>query len=114
MELSAVSAELDLLGWTVLDRYTGQEQDVRPETRKTWARKARAAWLQDPLLGAAVDLKNDFVFGRGVPKPRAKDEMVQEVLDDFWADPDNQRVLTSYEAQLALGTDLELQSNVFL
>lgn len=114
VELSNTRKELDLLGWTVLDHFSGTSQDVTADTRRSWARKSRFAWMNDPMAGAAVDLLNDFVFGRGVPKPIAKDEGVQEVIDEFWDDPDNQRVLTSYDAQIALGTDLTLQSNVFL
>ena len=113
-DLRATERELDLMGWHVLDYFSGQPQELSAETRRKWAQKSRYAWMSDPMAGAAVDLMNDFMFGRGVPKPRAKDEDVQTVLDEFWDDPDNQRVLTSYEAQVALGTDLTLQSNVFI
>jgi hypothetical protein len=57
---------------------------------------------------------NDFTLGRGVPAPKARDTKVQEIIDEAWNDPDNQLVLTSYSAQIALGTDLTLQSNLFL
>jgi hypothetical protein len=110
----ALSRELDLLGWTVMDYLSGQPQEVRFEERKKMAQQARMVWAQDPQAGAAVDLSNSFVFGRGVQKPKARDEAVQEVIDEAWDDPDNQLVLTTMEAQVALNTDLELQSNVFL
>jgi hypothetical protein len=109
-----LSRDLELLGWNVLDYMSGNPQELDAKTRREWAQKARNVWLQDPQAGAAVDLMNDFVFGRGVPKPRAKDEDVQEVIDEAWDDPDNRLILTSYEAQCALGTDLSLQSNLFL
>jgi hypothetical protein len=110
----ALRRELDLIGWSVLDYLSGQPQELRFEERKKMAQQARMVWAQDPQAGAAVDLSNDFVFGRGVPRPKCRDEAVQEVVDEAWADPDNQAVLTSYEAQIALNTDLELQSNLFL
>jgi hypothetical protein len=113
-DLRTTERELDLMGWHVLDYFSGQSQELRPETRRKWAQKARYAWMNDPMAGAAVDLMNDFTFGRGIPKPRAEDEDVQTVLDEFWDDPDNQLTLTSYTAQVALGTDLSLQSNLFL
>ena len=109
----ALQKEMDLLGWTVLDYFGGNPQEVDALTRRKWAQKSRTVWLQDPQAGAATDLMNDFTFSRGVPKPRAKDEEVQKVIDEAWDDPDNQLVLTSYEAQMKLGTDLSLQANVF-
>lgn len=106
--------EMDAIAWRSMDYIGGNEQDLRAVERRNLVQKARVAWQQDPQLGASVDLNNDFVLGRGVPKPRAKDPEVQKVLDDAWEDPDNKLVLTSYEAQMALNTDLSLQSNVFL
>jgi IS5 family transposase len=90
-----------------------QRADLKAKDRRRLAKQAREIWAVDPQAGASVDLMNDFTFGRGVPHPQANDEQVQEVLDDAWSDPDNQIVLTSYEAQIKRGTDLSLQSNVF-
>lgn len=105
--------ELEDLGWQVLDVLGGQPQELTPQQRRTMVQKARYVWLNDAQAGASVALMNDFVFGRGVPAPRAKDKSVQEVIDEFWNDIDNKRVLTSYGGQIAFGTDLALQSNVF-
>lgn len=106
--------ELDLIAYTALDYVGGSEQDMQAVARRNLVQQARVAWQRDPQLGGSVDLMNDFTLGRGVPRPRAADPKVQEVLDEAWEDPDNQRVLTSYAAQMALGTDLSLQSNVFI
>ena len=113
VERRALSKELDMLGWTVLDHVAGQPNEVRPEERRKMARQAEMVWIRDPQAGAAVDLINDFVFGRGVPKPRAKDPEVQKVLDEVWDDPDNKLALTTYDAQIALGTTLSLTGNLF-
>lgn len=106
--------ELDLLGWTVMDYLSGAPQEMRFENRRKLAQQARMVWAQDPQAGASVDLSNDFVLGRGVPRPKCRDPKVQEIVDEAWDDPVNQLVLTSYEAQVALNTDLEIQSNLFL
>ena len=106
--------ELDALAWASLDYMGGNEQDLQAVKRRRLAQQARIAWQQDAQLGAAVDLRNNFVFGRGVPKPKAHDAKVQQVIDEAWKDPDNQLILTSYPAQMALGTDLTLQSNLFI
>jgi hypothetical protein len=42
------------------------------------------------------------------------DDKVQEVIDEAWSDPDNQACLTTFPAQVALCTDLVLQSNLFI
>lgn len=113
-EAGALRRELDSLAWTALNYSAGSPQELRPEERRKIIQKARVVWMKDPQAGAAIDLMNEFVFGRGMPKPKANDEKVQEVLDDWWDDVDNQEVLTSYTAQLAFGTDLSIQSNVFV
>lgn len=118
LEETAVDArmldrELRELAYTALDYVGGKPQDLKAEQRRRLAQKSRVVWMKDPQAGAAVDLKNDFVFGRGVSKPKAKDDAVQQVIDKGWNDPNNQRMLTSHEAQVALGTDMELQSNLF-
>jgi hypothetical protein len=105
--------ELDLIAWQSLDYMGGNEQDLQAVKRRKLVQQARVAWQQDPQLGAAVNLMNDFALGRGVPAPQARDPKVQEIVDEAWNDEDNQLVLTSYEAQMALGTDLSLQSNLF-
>lgn len=112
-DYSALRKELDMLGWSVMDYLSGQPQEVNAQSRRKFAQQCRVVWEQDPQAGAAVEMLNDFVFGRGVPRPRAKDDAVQEVLDEAWDDPDNQAALTSYAAQSALGVDLTLQANLF-
>ena len=114
IERRTLRKELDLLAWQSLDYLGGNEQDLQAVQRRKLVQQARVAWQQDPQLGAAVDLMNDFTLGRGVPAPKARDPKVQEIIDEAWNDPDNQLVLTSYSAQIALGTDLTLQSNLFL
>lgn len=114
IERRTLRKELDLLAWQSLDYLGGNEQDMQAVQRRKLVQQARVAWQQDPQLGAAVDLMNDFALGRGVPAPKARDPKVQEVIEEAWNDPDNQLILTSYPAQMALGTDLSLQSNLFV
>jgi hypothetical protein len=114
-ELRATRRDLDMIGYTALDYLTRTGQPDAPiATRRQWAHAARDVWRTDPMAGAAVDLQNDFTFARGVPRPRARDPEVQVVIDEAWDDVDNKAALTTYAAQMALGTDLSLQSNLFL
>jgi hypothetical protein len=105
--------ELQDLAYTVLDYVGGQPEDLRAQERRRLAQKARVVHQQDPQYGGTVNLLNEFVLGRGIPKPSANDEAVQAEIDDFWEDPDNKRVLTTHQAQVRLNTDLTLQSNIF-
>ena len=106
--------DVEDVGWSIMDYVGGQPQEMTRQSRLRIVQRARYVWANDPQAGAAVELMNDFCFGRGVPRPVCKDPKVQDAVDEAWDDPDNQEVLTSLESQLALGTDLALQSNLFL
>jgi hypothetical protein len=114
IDYRVLARDVEEIGWSLFDYAQGSPQELRRDRRMAIVQRARYVWMNDPQAGAAVELMNDFCFGRGVPTPRCKDKKVQEVVDDAWDDPDNQEVLTSLESQLALGTDLALQSNCFL
>jgi len=109
VDYRALAKDVEEIGWSMFDYANGGPQELRRDRRLRIVQQARYVWMSDPQAGAAVELMNDFCFGRGVPEPRCKDKKVQEVVSDAWHDPDNQEVLTSLEAQLALGTDLALQ-----
>lgn len=113
VEAFRVAEDLEELGYVAYDNVGGRPNEPSATSRRRWVQRARSVWHTDPQAGAAVELLNEFSFGRGVPKPSAKDEKVQEVIDRFWDDPQNQRVLTSYTAQLRLGSSLSIQSNIF-
>lgn len=112
-DLRATWRELDLLGYSVLDYFSGNPSELRPESRRAMAKKALVAWMNDPQAYRATELLIDFAFGRGVPQPRAKSGAVQRVLDDFWNDTDNRILITSAEGQRRVARDLILASNVF-
>lgn len=104
--------ELQDLAYTVLDYVSGAPEEMKALERRRLAQKARVVHQQDPQYGGTVNLLNEFVLGRGIPKPQANDPEVQGEIDDFWEDHDNQRVLTTHQAQVRFNTDLTLQSNV--
>jgi hypothetical protein len=106
--------DVDLLGYGLMDFMSGRPSELAPINRKRLVQRARVVWAHDAQAGAATELMNDFVFGRGVPRPRCKDKAVQEWVDENWDDPDNKKVLTTFDGQTALGNDLALQSNVFV
>jgi hypothetical protein len=105
--------ELQDLAYTVMDYVGGAPEDLRSTERRRLAQKARNVHREDPQYGGTINLLNEFVLGRGIPKPQANDPEVQAEIDEFWDDPDNQLVLTTQQAQVRLNTDLSLQSNIF-
>lgn len=103
--------QAEQMAYAVLDMPS--TQDMTPRERIQLAKVAREVWAKDPQAGAAFDMQNEFVFGRGVPKPRCKSHAVQKVIDEAWMDPDNQLVLTSFSSLAEKGLDLATTSNVF-
>jgi hypothetical protein len=113
VELRGKQRELQDLGYTVLDFVGGNPKDMKAQERRNLVQRARVIWQQDPQYGGQINLLTEFVLGRGIPKPQANDEEVQKIIDRFWDDPDNRRVITSHEAQVRFNTDLSIQSNLF-
>jgi len=110
---------LDFIGFTLFN-YGGAQpspyrmpNDMLPQARIFAAAQSLRAWIDDPMAGQQVDLYVSFVFGRGVPKPQAHDDEVQDVLDKTWADEANRRILTSYERLVEKGIDAAIQSNIY-
>jgi len=112
-DVGTMRRELNRMGYEDFNRPGGEPHELTPKARMTIVRKSIVAWSEDPQAGAAVDLKNAFVFGRGVPKPQCNDDAVQEAVDETWNLPANRRVLTSHAALVQKGTDLQLQSNLY-
>lgn len=109
-----LARQLEDLAYTALNYRGADRRELKPEERRKLVEKGWIVWRKDAMAGAAIDLMNEFVWGRGMVKPKAVDPQVQEVIDEFWADPDNEEILTSLDAQLALGVDLEVQCNLFM
>ena len=104
------------MAWVALDHY-GERGSARATHRGPQApdRTSRASpCCRDPIAGAEAMHLTNFSFGRGVPKPQAKDEKVQEVFDEAWDDPVNQEALTGFEAQRKLSNDLLTAANLFV
>jgi hypothetical protein len=88
--------------------------DMTPKARRARNEQAEKIWREDPVAGRGVDTMNEYVWGRGLPMPRALDKRIQRLIRSFWEDPDNKLILTSYEAQVCKGTELTLFGELFL
>lgn len=91
-------------------------------TRYEDVKLAYLYYFNDPIVGRTVDLRTNYAFSRGVPKPKyradaaaaGQDSPGQRVIDDFFLDDFNQAALFSVEAQRQKSTELQLQANIFL
>lgn len=110
--LQVLSRELQKTQWIELTA-TNNKQDFALEDRKTIAKHAQVFFIKNPLIGLAVTLKTFFIFGKGITV-KAKHELIQEVMNDFWDDDDNKAELTSLQAQQLKSNTLQLDGNIFL
>lgn len=101
------------LGLTVMDYIGGRPQEVNAFHRRRLAQQSRLALMHDPLAGAEAQLRANFALGKGVGKPQAADDDVQDVIDAAWKDPVNQRKLCSFEAQRHRSNELITTANLY-
>ena len=113
-QVAAFIDEAEELAWQALDHY-GEHgpREQRIEIRKRLIGQSRVALLRDPIAGAEAMHLQNFAFSRGVPKPTAEDQAVQEVIDEAWGDPVNEEALTGFDAQRKLSNDLLTSANLF-
>lgn len=102
------------LGWLPLGgAIIGSEKELGMQ-RNEMLRRTRLQWVQNPLIGHWVNLDTWFTFGSGLPKPTARDERVQKVVDEWWDDPDNQATMTSYAAQTKINVKRHVEGELFM
>lgn len=73
-----------------------------------------ALWYNSPVAAQRAWLTKCGALGKGIERPAAADEAVQEVIDRFWDDRDNQVCLTSHEALSLTNLLLLLEGERFL
>jgi hypothetical protein len=96
-------------------------QRLNAETRREFSRAGlriiadlcRIYSVKNPLIKNAVHIQRNYVFGQGISIV-AKDEDVNEVIQEFLDDPKNQVELTSHQAIGLKETTLETEGNVFI
>jgi len=82
---------LENIGWKDLLTQTGDFNFSRENIRRL-VDLSRTMYLINPLIRRAVTVQELYVWGGGV-KIEAEDELVEEVLDDFFKHRGNQRVI---------------------
>ena len=98
---------LDEIGWIKINQ-TGQESHAAvKESYENMVKRCRLAFVASPIVGNALGLVTSYVFGEGVMTPKAEDKEVQEIIKEFWNDPDNRLSMTSQINQVAVSNKLQ-------
>jgi hypothetical protein len=85
--MKAASSTDEDAGWR---RLTGKDvdRDLSPLKQDRMIEIAYWLWENNPMARWLVEIAKDFILAEGLPY-QAKDEEVQQYLDDFWFDPMN-------------------------
>ncbi|MBI4708231.1 MAG: hypothetical protein HY761_09975 [Candidatus Omnitrophica bacterium] len=111
--VTTYSRTLEDIGWINLSLESNSQNQLFSEGFKKMLKTCKIYYYKNPLAGHWVHLTTEFVFGEGVSVPKAKDKKIQEIVDKFWKDSDNQRALTSFSAQHLLNNKLQYEGNLF-
>ncbi len=75
--------------------------------------RSKQMYFNNPLAGHWINLTTYFVFGEGISTPSSTEKDIQEIIDEFWNDPDNRLTLTSFEAQQLISAKIQYEGNLF-
>lgn len=79
---------------------------------KRIAELARMMFIKNPLIKRQVLVQALYVWSQGV-SVRAKDPVINQVLQDFWDDEKNKSELTSHQARMLKEIDVQVEGNIF-
>jgi hypothetical protein len=116
--------QLETLGWTDIAGGT-LENYFEPDrgTREQQIERAYRYFFTDPIIRRSVKIRTNYVFRKGVPLPRYREDQAggdtddqgqaQELIRRFWEDEENRAALTAKRAQREKNDELTVQGNVF-
>lgn len=113
-EFYTLRDEAEDLAFHAMDYMSGRPSEMAHERRKRIAQRSRVALKFDALARAEGQLLADFAFGKGVPIPTARDEKVQQVIEEAWSDANNEEKLTGFMAQRKLSNELLTTGELFV
>lgn len=112
-EMSLAKRTLEDIGWMNLNTDNFINQEIITMGFVQMIKKARIYYVNNPLAKHWVVLTTSFVFGEGISTPKAQEDSLQEIINQFWDDEDNQKCLTSFSAQQALSNKIQYEGNIF-
>jgi hypothetical protein len=99
-----------LEGWERLGG--GVDQELTPESIKEIARRARIFYLKNPLVNRGINVKADYVWGRGL-NINAPNPELNKVIQSFLDDTNNKAELTTQQARIQREIELQTDGNLF-
>jgi len=114
--LSESMADIQLaqedIGWRRLN-WDGQEDLFDASQIIEIIQLSRIAWIMNPLINHAAIVQANYVFGQGASVRAKPGPEVNEVLQTFWDNPQNKKVLTGPIALWNKEVTLRTESNIF-
>lgn len=111
--MADLQLQLEDVGWMQLTWDGRTPKSFRNDEIVKLIELTRAAYIANPLIGHAVEVQADYVMGQGVSVMAKPDEVVNEVLQAFWDDPSNQKVLTNQVSLWNREIQLRTEANLF-
>ncbi|QGH73005.1 MAG: portal protein [Siphoviridae sp. ctCJE6] len=112
--LTLFQRQLEDIGWINMSTDpSASQEELFGDTFEKMLKTVRLFYYKSPLAGLWVNLTTAFVFGEGLSTPKCKDAKIQDVINDFWDDRDNQKAFTSFAAQQMLCNKIQVEGNLF-
>lgn len=108
--IAEIEFGLEDSGWTRLSGET--DKDLSRDGLRGIVRLTRMYWLKNPLIRRPVHVIANYVFGQGM-SVGSRNEDVNEVIQAFWEDPSNKKVLTGHSARTEADQQLQIEANLF-
>lgn len=105
--MTLAKRQLEDIGWIRVNQNDGEYNQLIKDSYNEMVKRCRIAWVKNPILSGAVSLRTDYTFGEGITKPTSEDKSVQDIVDEFWDDPDNKSAFTSQQAQIAISDKIQ-------
>jgi hypothetical protein len=112
------------IGWSDVAGGTMQNYfEPTREAREQQIERAYRFFFDDPIIKRSVKIRTNYIFRKGVPKPRYREDpdagddddqgKAKDLIKRFWNDPENQMALTSKKALRECNEEKTVQGNLF-
>ena len=101
--MAELELQLEDVGWLSLTY--GTEKKLSRDALGKIAYLSRLYYLKNPIVNRGVAVKQSYVWGSGITV-QSKNEVINEVIQEFWNDTKNRQELTSHNAQMLKELDL--------
>jgi hypothetical protein len=119
-----IARALENAGWSDVAGGTMQNYfEPTREAREQQIERAYRFFFDDPIIKRSVKIRTNYIFRKGVPKPRYREDpdagddddqgKAKDLIKRFWNDPENQMALTSKKALRECNEEKTVQGNLF-